>query len=363
MKVGILTFHNTTNYGATLQAYALMQVIQSQGHEVELIDYRPYRVGLAYLKHLYVNKCFRFRYSISNTVKSWKMRQFLLSRMGLSKLKFYRKTSLDSWNPDYDVVVCGSDEIWELGKVIESIPLGTDFCLSYFFDFISNPKTRKVSYAPSCGPTKTFGNHREKVSQLLKNFHAISVRDAHSLKLLSEEYGIQATKVLDPTFLADFKDITASVPIQQKYILVYGALSGDEQNYVKAVADREELEIISIGYPCQVADVNRVDIGPEEWLGYYAQASYVFTSFYHGTIFSIIFNKPFTTFSRSTAGDNKSKKVQDLLKDLDIEDRLLNVNRITSPQPQLNLELNFDTSKLQQMIGKSNAYLSQALSA
>ncbi|HEY9604177.1 MAG TPA: polysaccharide pyruvyl transferase family protein, partial [Allocoleopsis sp.] len=313
MKVGLLTYHHTTNYGATLQAYALMKVIKSQGHEVEFIDYHPYRLGIAYLKHLYLNKCFRYRYFIDNTIKLWKMRRFVRSHMSLSPQKFYTSSSLHRANLNYDLVICGSDEIWELEKTIESIPLGKNLCLSYLLDFIDNSRTRKASYAASCGATKTFGDYREKISQLLQDFDAISVRDANSLRLLREEYGIQATKVVDPTFLANFTELIPSRPIAKRYILVYGSLLQEEENYVKAVADAEGLEIISLGYPCSVANTNSIDIGPEEWLGYYSQASYIFTSFYHGIIFSIIFRKPFTAFIRSLKGDDKSSKVNDLL--------------------------------------------------
>jgi hypothetical protein len=281
--------------------------------------------------------------------------------MPLSPKTFYTSSGLHRANHNYDLVICGSDEIWELEKTIESIPLGKNLCLSYLFDFIDNSKTRKVSYAASCGATKTFGNYREKISQLLQDFDAISVRDTNSLRLLREGYGIQATKVVDPTFLTDFTELVPSLPIRRKYILVYGSLLQEEEQYLKSVAKAEGLEIISIGYPCSVADLNLVDVGPEEWIRYYSQASYVFTSFYHGIIFSIIFKKPFTAFIRSFKDDDKSSKVNDLLGDLNLENRTLRIDEIPNAPKKLNFEMNFNDDKLNQLIEVSKTYLVQVL--
>ncbi|HEY9607648.1 MAG TPA: polysaccharide pyruvyl transferase family protein, partial [Allocoleopsis sp.] len=110
------------------------------------------------------------------------------------------------------------------------------------------------------------------------------------------------------------------------------------------------------------ANTNLIDIGPEEWLGYYSQASYIFTSFYHGLIFSIIFRKPFTAFIRSLKGDDKSSKVNDLLKDLNLENRSLRIDEIPDAPKKLNFEIDFNDEKLNQMIHASKTYLAKVLS-
>ncbi|MCD8318189.1 MAG: polysaccharide pyruvyl transferase family protein [Paraprevotella sp.] len=44
MKIGIITVHNSPNYGASLQSYALWAYIERQGHSCEVIDlHRPYQ--------------------------------------------------------------------------------------------------------------------------------------------------------------------------------------------------------------------------------------------------------------------------------------------------------------------------------
>ncbi len=346
MKIGILTYHHTTNYGATLQAYALSQCLKKQGHDVEIIDYQPYKALKTYIKALYFTRHF-----LSNAVKSWKMREFLHSQMQLSPSRCYAREGLKKWEKTYDVVVCGSDEIWNINSF-------RGFDPSYFLDFASSQKTRKVSYAASFGFTTTLGKNREKVAELLKDFKAISVRDSNSLRIVEEECERPATKVLDPTFLADYTEII-SQPKLSDYLLIYGGLSREDEAQVKKAAEAEGLVVVSVGYPSRIAQVNLVGIGPEEWLGYFAKASYIFTSFYHGAIFSIIFRKPFTVFGRQ----DKMSKVQDLLSDLKLESRIVKDADRASREPKLNRDIDFEViyGSVEKAIEQSKSYLFEAI--
>lgn len=345
MKIGILTFHHTTNYGATLQAYALFQTIKKQGHNVEIIDYQPYKAVKTYIKTLYFNHHF-----LSNAVKSWKMRKFLHSQIQLSTNRCYTRKGLKNWEQAYDIVICGSDEIWNINSF-------RGFDTSYFLDFVNSQKTRKISYAASFGFTTTLGKNREKVAELLKEFKAISVRDSNSLRIVEEECQQSATKVLDPTFLVDYTKIISQPKINDDYLLIYGGLSKEDETYVKKAAKAEGLKIVSVGYPSRIAQINLVGIGPEEWLGYFAKASYVFTSFYHGAIFSIIFRKPFTVFGRQ----DKMSKVQDLLKDFKLENRIVKNSLPAWEEQKINIDYDVISSSVEKAIEKSKTYLFEAL--
>ena len=39
-KIGTITFHNSINYGAILQTYALQKCLTDLGYDSEVIDYR-----------------------------------------------------------------------------------------------------------------------------------------------------------------------------------------------------------------------------------------------------------------------------------------------------------------------------------
>lgn len=352
-KTGILTYHFTINFGATLQAYALYQIIKEHGYEVEFIDYRPKWIRVIDSRYLYWGflgqPYLPSPYLINGAIKAWKMRQFLISNMNLSSKKYYTKEELKNCENEYDVVICGSDEIWNINR---------EFDTSYFLDFISNPKTRKISYAASFGSTTSLGDQKNSVCNLLKDFYAISVRDTNSVKLVNE-CSREATKVLDPTFLGDFTKIIKYPEIKNEYILVYGGLTKEEGKYIRSVADVEGLDIISVGARPGRGNphINLIGIGPDEWLGYFARASYIFTSFYHGVIFSIIFKRPFTYFSRS----NKAVKVEDLLKDIGLENRKIASEKVSQLKPKLLKEISWENLNLEKMIQQSKRYLLNSL--
>lgn len=346
MKVGILTFHATTNYGATLQAYALSQSLKKLGHDVELIDYQPKRLTDSYFNHLYKNRFFAV-----NAIKADKFKKFLHSEMKLTAKRYRSNAEMNELNNKYDIVICGSDEIWNINSP------HTGFDPAFFLDFVSNPNIRKFSYAPSFGTTKDLGENKEKIYELLRSFDAISVRDTNSLMLVKNEGSLQAQKVVDPTLLGEYTQIISPPKIKKDYILVYGGLRPAEQSYVKQVANMEGLDLIAIGYPCKTARLNRPDIGPKEWLGYFSKASYVFTNFYHGLLFSLIFRKPFTVFDRA----DKSVKVRDILSELNLSDRILTKELLSSIPTRLSYELALDEISLNRLINDSKAFIHQSI--
>lgn len=318
MKVGILTFHHTTNFGATLQAYALLTVLKSHGYDVELVDYRPFGAIKFYMREvLPVNissKPHVNRHALTNLLKAWKMRRFLLSKMQLSKEKCYRRASLKHFHQYYDALICGSDQVWNNSFI-------RGFDPSYFLDFACQQTTRKISYAASFGDMETLGINRLEVCKLISQFDTILVRDSNSLQLVSGECGRQATKVLDPTFLIEYGDITSIPRFEDKYLLIHiqGTLTLEQERFIELVAKNKNLTVVSIGRYNKIADKNLIAVSPEEWLGYFRKASYIATNTYHGSIFSIIFQRLFTVFFTK----HKSNKTVDLLNHLGLENRIL----------------------------------------
>lgn len=198
MKIGILTFHHTTNYGATLQAYALWKTIKQYGYDVEIIDYRPYKTAINYLGRLMPIKPVHGNYSryklerhfIPYLIQAWRMRRFLVSKLKLSKEKTYTINGLEKFSNQYDIVICGSDQIWHTKDRFTG-----GFNPSFFLDFIDSKNTKKISYAPSFGQTKDLKQDRQLISKLISDFDKISVRDNNSLRLIEQDCDRVATKV------------------------------------------------------------------------------------------------------------------------------------------------------------------------
>jgi hypothetical protein len=343
-KVGILTYHHAINYGANLQAYALWQSVKKQGYDVEFIDYRP----VSALKNYFMN-----RYFWQNLIKSRKLDNFLVYHTKLGKSRTYHKSDLKQKYFNYDIIISGSDEVWNINSFRGYDP-------AYFLDFINQGSSLKISYAASFGSTVTLGLYREKISQLLNQFTYISVRDANTLNLVTEECNCKAIQVLDPTFLADYSQVISPVKEERAYLLIYGfKLNEVEEKLVKLLAKNMGLMIVSIGFYSPIADKNLVNIGTEQWLGYFQKATYVLTSFYHGTIFSIIFKKPFVALSR---GD-KTIKVHDLLNDLDLENRIFYQTSDINKFVNQNLEINYQhiINNLAKKVLLSRKFLMEAL--
>ncbi|MEH1965700.1 polysaccharide pyruvyl transferase family protein [Nostoc sp.] len=328
MKIGILTFHHVDNYGATLQAYALWNFLNSQGYDVEIIDYRPLKIAWIYFRPLLPIK--RVKFSINESKKeikkirfnekyliyisrAWKMRRFLLSNIKLSNRTVYDKKALKYYHDKYDLIVCGSDQIWCLDSF-------RGYNSSFFLDFVNNKTTRKISYAASFGNTIKLGNYHKEISTLINQFQSISVRDSNSLKIISNECNKEAVKVLDPTFLIKYDALKSLPKTQDEYLLLYiqADIEPEEENFIKLLAKEKNLTIISVGKYNPLAQINLEAASPKEWIGLYSQASYIVTNTYHGAVFSIIFKKLFNVF----VPNDKSNKVTDLLNDLGLANRI-----------------------------------------
>lgn len=307
MKIGLLTFHQSANYGATLQAYALWKTIRSLGHEVEIIDYAPLRSSIEYWKCVVKSKHIGAR-----ARQLLQHKDFIRKKTQLSARVHRSSRSLKKQAASYDVVVCGSDEIWNIYKPY----IGMD--PNYFLGFVDAQITRKISYAASFGSTLQLGAHRLKLAALLNSFERIGVRDKNSERLVSE-CGQQSVKVLDPTFLTTYEEEESERPFKNPYLLLYGyKLSPSENAFIKKVAAAKKLTIISIGNHNSAAAINRIDVSPAEWINFFKHASHVMTSYFHGIIFSILYKKDFHALLKT----NKHIKMNDLLEEFDLNDRV-----------------------------------------
>ena len=275
MKIGILTYHCTTNYGATLQAYALLTAIKLQGwKDVEIINYQPLSMLKAYFIRPIqpINKTLQINTQVFvNLKKCLNMRRFVLDNLPLSRKRTYKKANLKKHYQHYDLVICGSDQIWriETSKIFSS---------TFFLGFIDN-KTgcRKMSYAASFSDTNSLGKHQETVSNLLKSFDKILVRDSNSLQLVEKECNLPAVKVVDPTFLIDYDGLLVLPKLKDKYLLIYNQkdFTSLEENFITSTAKNRGLVIVSIGQINKIADLNIVEADPKEWLGYFKASSYI----------------------------------------------------------------------------------------
>ncbi|MEH1843211.1 MAG: polysaccharide pyruvyl transferase family protein [Nostoc sp.] len=365
MKIGILTFHHVDNYGATLQACALWSFLKSQSYDVEIIDYRPLKIAWIYFRALLPIKRVKSSNSESKKIRineksliyisrNWKMRRFLLSHVKLSQKKFYDKKGLKYYHDKYDVVICGSDQIW----CIDSF---RGYNSSFFLDFVSNKTTRKISYAASFGNTTKLGTSQQEICTLINQFQTILVRDSNSREIIANECNKKAIKVLDPTFLIKYDALKRPPKIKNKYLLLYiqAEIQAEEEEFIKFLAQEQNLTIVSVGRSERLAQINLESASPKEWIGLHSEAFYIVTNTYHGTVFSMIFNKPFTVF----LPNDKSNKVRDLLNDFGLTNRIFS-DKLKSQlfnKEIFNIDYESVSNIIESKIMESKKYLIEAI--
>ena len=331
MRIGTITFHRAANYGAVLQAFALIYTLRKIGVDAEIIDYRCPFIEDYYdtRKILTLRNWKRIAsYILFNGTFFPKREElyfdFLMRKKVLSKEIYYKSCDLNRTNLLYDCYFTGSDQIWNYKTA--------GFDKSYFLDFV-NENNKKNSYAASFGVSSIPSSKKLEYSNLLNSFNTISVRENIGIELIHDLLGIDARVDLDPTLLID-KDEWASlidyIKIRklvrgnsQGYILIY-LISEDQHVFdtARAFAKKSNLPIIYINNKWRKHRdiINLSNINIDEWLFLFLNATYVLTDSFHGTAFACNFNKKFLTFQLPNS--HFSSRINSLLDNLGIEHRL-----------------------------------------
>lgn len=337
MKIGILTLPQEMNYGGILQAFAMQKVLRDMGHEVYTID----RHNRREYPSLWVN--------ILGFGKRWK--QFLFEHKDVSLYwnpqmsdEVYRKISANTrdfvsrnmqmtrecWSDElaeieaeykFDVYVVGSDQVWLPGYYPNS-----------FLDFVKRSEVVRVIYAASCGQ-HSFAEHplaKKTAKDLASKFSGISVRESALVKLSQDVLGMDATHVLDPTMLLTPEDYLAATTdnVGQEAIVFSYILdkTSDKQSLVDFISRKVGAPSVAVNAP--KGYVKRKGINLDEcvfppidnWIRNLYRAEYVVTDSFHGTAFSILFNKQFVVVGNKQRGMERFKSI---LKLFGLEDRLV----------------------------------------
>lgn len=343
MEIGILTFHDGINHGAYLQCYALMKTIEDMGHNVTIINYKN--------RNHWLNeyKCFLFTKNpvllLRNIIKIAKFKRSH-NEFNLTPFTFFHeKTSAEH----FDAIVIGSDIVWDFKNFL------VGFDPIYFGHYLNTDKL--ISYAASFGAIGVGDDPPSQVINGLSRFHSISVRDKNSKDTVKKICNREAKIVLDPTFLYDFSG-QESLPNYEKFILVYAFfIPEDEITRIKQFARERGLKLIGIGYRRPWCDINKVAVDPFEWLGYFKKADFVVTSTFHGTIFSIKYNKSFCI----SMNDAIRNKVKSILINLSLEDRVISSKQNLEDILCKEIDYHNVNTKIDHLVRHSKEFLEEAL--
>jgi len=318
MKIGILTFHWATNYGAVLQAYALQTYLVMYGHDCKIIDYVPYGCKKNLFRCFLTRFPLRIPHNILDYQKENRMIRFRQRHLRLTR-NYGSWAELQKDPPDCDVYVCGSDQIWNPSFTRKGEGKAT---LSYFLDFGGEQKKR-LAYAASFGCTSYPADLINIIKAPLQRFKALSVRENTGLAIL-DKMGIPgASLVPDPTMLLRLVDYKGLLPHSEKTavdsVFVYALHSGQKtiQEIRCHLEERSKQAIQYTGFHSHSL------LSIEEWLAAIARSKAVVTNSFHGVIFSILFEKPFVAVAVEGHGSGMNDRINTLLENLGLEGRIV----------------------------------------
>lgn len=303
MKIGIITFHRALNYGGVLQCFALYEYLRTKGHDVFIIDYRPWFIEK--YRTFFSWKELRSKSGFSGIVKY--VIKKVLNRKGQLKaskifdsfLERFHFTSIirtvDDISQDFNLIIIGSDQIWN-----PTICCGFD---DVYWGQLGHKQVPIVSYAASIGETDKFDIENWKIIQAkLRNLNKISVRESSFCQELEDKCSISSRWVLDPTLLnSTVFDKIIVKPKETNYLLLF-TVQHEENAYIAAKNLAKKLNCIIIHISAIEYKVGRkidekvkqvFSVSPGEFCGYIKYATFVLTNSFHATAFSINFNKDF----------------------------------------------------------------------
>ena len=332
-KVGIITLCGYDNYGNRLQNYATQEVIKSLGCEVETIVNSPYiKLGITD----YINKARRLSitelnkkiynvicYFIKKIIKRKKGVLVNKRRDAFKKFtkKYINETDYiitpdcipDDLKDKYDYFIVGSDQVWN-----------PNFISGSFIDFLTfAPKEKRIAYSASFGITNLPEKYISNYSLWLSEMPHISVREESGAKIVKDLTGKDAIVLIDPTMMLTKEQwLSISKPALHKpdkpYILTYflGEITPEIKDKIYSLS--KNYDVVKLA---DIEDKNRYVADPAEFLDYINSSSLVLTDSFHGTIFSILFEKPFIVFNRIGNTSSMISRIDTLLSKFHLDSR------------------------------------------
>ena len=304
MRLGILTFHRAHNYGAVLQTYALQQCLQSMGHDVWVIDYRQPQIEIAYRPfrlRTWLSSVIHVRKTAFSYLKGYplrKKRQKNFVNFVNSYLHLTSPCSKDNIPDDFDVYLIGSDQLWNwacTANIIDPVYTG---------NIGKNTSGKIVGYAISSKLAAIDTIGVKGLKETLDKFSAISIREDMVAKVMGCLTGTTPEVCCDPTILTNssfWDKITNEKYKNRKYVLMYEVRKpkGNPKYLLNKAKELAE----QMG--CEVINASRGDYAVEDWVSLFKYASYVVTTSFHGTVFSLIFHRPFYSIKLKDRGDSR----------------------------------------------------------
>ena len=291
-RIGIIGLAHSQNIGNNLLKYAIYIKLHEFGLDPYIIGKRKDKQNISFI-------------------------------LNNAKVRIINKTFNEIQKKDYDILMVNSDQTWRRQK---------DFLNIGFLNFSKNWDIPKFVYGASLGIEKWKYTKKEDkiIKSLIKNFNGISIREKGSIKNIEIHLGVKPILVLDPTLLINkkyymnlIKNFKIDNIIEYNFIFVYTLTYSKElKNLIKNLSEIYNYQIYLI-------DINVINNIQKFIYGIYKSKA-VITDSFHGTIFSIIFNKPFLSFVNDFRGNERFNSLKEIF---NVSNRILYKNY----KPDINL--------------------------
>ena len=353
-KIGICTFHYAVNPGSVLQAYALCKTISSfdPDLDVRIVNYittRYWKWMMAFSPRLpFVQNVYQwFKItSFRRYLRFWNCIGGLGKRLDDKSVK-----DLDG----YDVIVAGSDQIWNLEL--------TNHNYNYFIPFCKD--AIKIAYAASIGTKDFLEGDKETVAHYLQDFRYLSVREPEAQRAIERLIGRKPELAIDPSLLlrrSDYEKMAWKPREKKDYVFMHIVFNNSEIiPYARRFAEQKGLLLVECHGHIEKKYkddkiLRRPD--PRKWLGYLLNAKYVFTDSFHGCAFCINFHKQFYV-RISTHNVGMSSRIYHILDRYGLSDRLFGNEDAMFALPEI--DFSKSDSLLQRDRDHSMEYLKHSL--
>jgi len=283
-KLGISTYYYSNNFGALFQAISLRDFIKKiNNQDINFNSYQPFKFFYQEIVRPMLTKNLKV--------------SFLVFKKNL-KLFFWRKKNNIKFpsfflnNKNNKINIYGSDEIWNFQNQFNSLDLN-------FFGYKDNSK--KIAYAVSIGRAdfnKIDCKKKKLIAKYLNEFDFISVRDKNTFNFVYDLTKKKPKIVLDPCLLEEINylnNVSRSINLSKdNYVVVYGNYFENQTiDIIKSYCKKNNLKTYSLSYFNKWVDENLLSINGDEFLNLFSNAKMVFTSTFHGIIFSCKYKKNF----------------------------------------------------------------------
>ena len=337
MKIGILTFHWATNYGAVLQCYALQEYLKSLGNEVEIINYKPHLFDDNVFTFLRFRKFLHIGDYLNNCKKEAALNDFRSSHLHQTG-RIYACKDMAYIAKRYDAIVSGSDQVVNPSFLLNGEGKGT-VSPTYFLGFLFDGK--RIGYALSFGCVKYPQECVEIAKPFMAKFDKISTRETTGVKIVKAMGRNDAVVVPDPTLLLSSTE--------------YEKLANDSQVnnfpeiycfFIRHIAERKQaLKSLTLK-GSMLWNNEDGDYTLEGWLAKIKHANFVITDSFHCIVMCLKLHTPFAVVTELEGNTGMNDRLFTLLGLLDLEYRIVYKGDVSKIKAIVNTDINWDSVDL-----------------